>query len=109
MPKLENRNSKSENRKSKVENRLMVIPAQAGIHKLTGPRFLGATFRTASFEFRVSNFDFEFRFCLLTPDSCFFTGIVPPSDILRLAARVYFQTGKTPRPRSFPAPVHLVG
>jgi hypothetical protein len=65
MPKLESRNSKSENRKSKVENRLMVIPAQAGIHKLTGPRFLGGNFSHS--EFRVSIF--EFRVSILSSDS----------------------------------------
>jgi hypothetical protein len=51
MPKLENRNPK-------LENRLMVIPAQAGIHKLTGPRFLGGKFSHS--EFRVSIFGFRF-------------------------------------------------
>jgi hypothetical protein len=50
MPKLETR-------KSKIEIRLMVIPAQAGIHKLTGPRFLGGDFSHS--EFRFSNFEFR--------------------------------------------------
>jgi hypothetical protein len=62
MLKLENRNSKLENRNSKLAAR-KVTPVKVGVYEVVDSRLRGNDPLSG---FRFSNF--EFRFCLLTPD-----------------------------------------